>query len=541
MRRLYIYMLAALGLAGLGGLVLAQTQPINPVNPPVGSIWTYFGPTFGAGWGPPAGGAATAATCLDIRAYGGVGDNVVDNSPALQGALAAGRCVAFPAGKFRFASAVSYSFASGKGSLTICGQGQDVTELTWPNAVGNALTITLLGPENSFHLCSMTLSTGTLNADTAVFVNQTMTSATTVQSGFASSDVTRVTFRSAEGYASTSATMLPVITKGWKYGFRSNNASMVDFDAVHMFGPTPGVSGYHTNGGTGGTGIQVAGNSASVIPVIFNISRSSFNWLENGVVYGANVEGVTVSQSNFLGCYAGINAPPPGAPGMAQLAVTTSQFNCTYDILLNAAIANVLITNNLFYSHAGGAAIEMHVSSAMTNIVGNSFNGTTATSAGIGVSHTPSTTDEVAPIITGNSFFLLDIGIIFNNNNVSGPLVSSNFFKGVNQKIINLSYSGIYQITGAWDGAIGGPVVYAHVSGAVASPTGKVRLTVDDTTHFVNGQMVIASGVNGLNFIGGGSGLVSMIIIVDATHMDLPNVAFSGTYTSGGMVSSLPP
>lgn len=52
------------------------------VNPPVGSIWTYLGATYGAGWSPPPNGVFLSPT-----RFGAIGDGGTDDTTALQNTL----------------------------------------------------------------------------------------------------------------------------------------------------------------------------------------------------------------------------------------------------------------------------------------------------------------------------------------------------------------------------------------------------------------------------------------------------------------------
>jgi hypothetical protein len=59
------------------------------------------------------------------------------------------------------------------------------------------------------------------------------------------------------------------------------------------------------------------------------------------------------------------------------------------------------------------------------------------------------------------------------------------------------------------------------------------------TAQFVSGEIVNVAGVGGVN--GVNASMVTPITVIDISTMDLNYVDFSGTYTSGGVVSTLPP
>jgi hypothetical protein len=78
----------------------------------------------------------------------------------------------------------------------------------------------------------------------------------------------------------------------------------------------------------------------------------------------------------------------------------------------------------------------------------------------------------------------------------------------------------------------------ANVTGAVVSPADgtRTRLTVNDTSNFVTGEVVSTSGVGGVP----NANTIASIVVIDATHIDLAGITFSGTYTSGGIVAAMP-
>src|ERR1700733_14941909 len=87
--------------------------------------------------------SAHAQTCLSITSNGGNGNGTADNVAAFNATLALlpaqGGCISFPAGKYRFASALTVNFPSGIYSLTIVGVGSDNTTLYFP--VSDGITV----------------------------------------------------------------------------------------------------------------------------------------------------------------------------------------------------------------------------------------------------------------------------------------------------------------------------------------------------------------------------------------------------------------
>jgi len=150
---------------------------------------------------------------------------------------------------------------------------------------------------------------------------------------------------------------------------------------------------------------------------------------------------------------------------------------------------------------------------------------------GTGIIVNPITIDAVSPVITGNSLWRMAVGIYLGAN-VHRAIIANNFM-GTDVYIQNDSTSIYNMITGIqYQGAL--PM--ADITGAVNNGGGLVRVTVPSTTPWVNGQMVVTSHIGGVVE----EIKVTGIKIVDATHIDLNSVLFSGTYTGGGSIAALP-
>ncbi len=295
---------------------------------------------------------------------------VSDSASALNSALAASGVVEFPAGKFKFLSAISYSIPTGINSVTLKGQGQDVTILTWPNAAGG-MTFTYASINSSVHFRDLSLTTGTTNGGTAVKLN--LTTSVANPAVFAPSDFYRVTFRGDDGYA---------LTDYWTTAIAVQNVSNVNFDAISIWGPVSSPTG---------NGITLVGLPASsTFGVNYNISKSMLIDLAVGINYGNFVQGVTVDQTTFAGSVSGI-ITAGSLTGLAQLSVTNSEFDTTgttngIAISTNSRIDGVQLTNNLFLVN-GTTPVGVNLpASSFTTIQGNIFwNSGAAAANAIGV------------------------------------------------------------------------------------------------------------------------------------------------------------
>jgi hypothetical protein len=517
----------------LVSIAISAAITIAAVNPPVGSVWTYLGRTLGADWVPNPN---IAPTCTSIEAFGGKGDDTTDNTPIWNTAKASSiNCISFPAGTFRFNSAISYNFPANTKSLKIAGQGQDVTILHFPNVVGTALTLTLAGMSNSFHLRDLTMTTGTTNADTAIYVVQSKAPVLPRRaSGYAASDITRITLRSDEGYWEEDAAN---IAHGWKTGIHTMTVSVIDFVGVTIYGPKPPTGTYAAAGGTGGTGIDIEGAGGGVyLPVLFNFDRVNINWAETGIVYGPYAQGFQIVSSNIVNCYTGVHVPA-GSVDLAQLAINASQFNNIKNIVVESQVPQLIITGNLFYTPDDHASITLTKPTWQGQISNNSF-GALTLHLGTGLLIVPDAGDPVPLMITGNSFWALAAAINLGPN-VLGTMITANMYRNNTWNILNFSTSPYNMITGSTPSNL---PTWQLITGAVDNGAGLVRVTVSNTTSgFFNGQLVIVGGLGGIVGIDQDKTIATTVNVIDATHLDLNSVHYVGSYIGGGMISSLPP
>ncbi|MFM0177133.1 hypothetical protein PQR52_01560 [Paraburkholderia aspalathi] len=350
--------------------------------------------------------------CPSILDNGGDNTGVAPNNSAFATTAAIGpagsACVYFPPGTYAFSSQATYTLPTNKASITLLGAGQDVTVLTW--AAGGGLNLNFSGSSNSAHIRNMSLLTGTTATGSAITFNQQ--NSVLNPAGSAISDVTNVTIRGSDGYASTDY---------WSNGITANISS-VNFYGVAIFG-----AGTRT-----GTGINLGG-TATIIPAGFNISGCTFNYVNIGINYGAYVQGVTISQSGFVADNYGVNVPS-GLTGLDGLYAWGSTFDTyTSGIVTNSEVPNVLISGDIFIQEVSSQGINLF-NSAYFSIVGNSFNPGAAGSNKYGIV----VGNSVAPgAIVGNSFFGMNNNAIYLQSTSSGVNVQSNTYSGNATNITN--------------------------------------------------------------------------------------------------------
>jgi|HubBroStandDraft_1064217.scaffolds.fasta_scaffold01168_7 hypothetical protein len=359
-------------------------------------------------------------SCPSIETHGG-STGSADNGPALVAALAAspgdGQCVSFPPGRFTFASAVTFRLPDGSASVTLSGAGADVTELNWPN--GGGLTFEFVGQDDSVHVRDLSLTTGTAGAGRALVLQQSAKLGGNPADN-ALSDVSRVSIHGADGYA---------VTDYWETGVAIVGVSNVNMTGLVVTGP--GGEAYASHG----QGVVLEGSADDPL-VVFNIAGATFNYLLKGLVYGNEVEGVTISQSNFTGDSYGIFVPN-GLNGLDQLAVTSSQFNCALaGVYVGSYTSDTLFSSNLFIVPNTGTGILLE-RAYLYSAVGNAFN---SGSASMTSSHPVGI--EIGPTagggtITGNLFDNMAAAVVLEKGSTGGN-VQSNEYSNDPVKVRNL-------------------------------------------------------------------------------------------------------
>lgn len=359
---------------------------------------------------------AVPGDCKNILSYGGAGNNSTDNTTPLNNLLAAASngpvCAYFPPGKYKFSANVAYTLANANASITIKGDGADLTELTWSGTDG--ITVNYVSPFNSVHVRDMTFTTSGVNGGTALKLNQTYASYGNTANS-APSDIIGVTFRGADGYAAA---------QYWAYGIDVFNVSNINFINDSFTG---GAGGY----ATAGVGVNLHGTSA-VPPVVFNFTDTLFQWLQTGIIYGAYVQGVTVAQSNFTGDGYGIHVPANDQI-IDQLAVTSSEFNCGLQgIYVESSLSNTIIHNDYFIVPTNAVGLGMPTIYSYS-IVGNTFEplmGATNTT-GVAINNTIGS----GGVISANVFSYLNTGVYLQSASSKANLQSNQYANNTNDYV----------------------------------------------------------------------------------------------------------
>jgi hypothetical protein len=358
------------------------------------------------------------AQCISITSYGGNGNGVADNAPALSASFAAlpatGGCISFPAGRFLFKTPVTLTYPSSTDaySLTLTGAGQDATVLYW--AASNGITINMSSSQQNVHVRDVTFSTGFAGTYAALTFKYSSTLGVVT-----ASDVSHVFFRGDDGGQKT---------EYWDIGVNDAGLSYLNFD-------TDTFIGTNTQSG-GGTGIFLNGSGGSPTPysVLFNISKSGFFGLGTGLMIGNYVQGISLSQNNFTGGTTGIWAIP-GTSGVDEVAISGgNQFN-TFgnDIEFQGGVAHLIMSGNLLFVQPGNSGVFIQSSGGQQHtITNNVFFGVSPTGAtGIYVGGL-----NMNAVVSGNVFNNLDTGV--NLIGTQGWNVQGNSYLAVPSQVANI-------------------------------------------------------------------------------------------------------
>jgi hypothetical protein len=367
--------------------------------------------------------AAAAATyapldlCANIMQYGGNNSASANNDSAWTAAIASEsgssqKCVYFPRGYYKFANAVNYTLAA-INTLTVRGDGPGNTNIYWAGNGGFQIGMTAGDVSAAVHFRDLSLLAGTSGVQSAIGLVNAGATGSPVPTEV--SDITNVSIHGSDGWAQTNYWLQGVFVESW------SNINFTNLNVVGSGGggDLPGYTGQ-------GIGVDLTANSPP-FGVVYNFAGCQLNYLQYGIQYGTNVQGVTVSQSNFVGGKVGIFSP--SSSGTSQLTVQGSQFNDSdAGIQDNGGIPAVAIMGNYFLiptPASSNAGVQLS-SVAGAQITGNQFQriGSAATGTNGLVVGASSATGAVT---TGNIFTALGTGVFFQAGSSRNNLQSNGY------------------------------------------------------------------------------------------------------------------
>jgi hypothetical protein len=395
----------------------AAAQQGATVNPVTGSIWTYFGPTYGAGWAVPSGGGGSGFV------PGVVGDGATDNCAALQGYLALGTSpltIFLPAGTFLSSCEI---YVTGK-SVSIRGLGSAATELRFTGATNGFRIDT--SAQKMVNVADIAITTTRANLNSAVKVSYTV-------SGFNDRDVAKLKVRDVLIKGADQK------TQSWNKCLDLLDVNNVRVDGLECFGIQGplGTAGQAEAANTVTSyGIYLAGTN---YPTDYKILSSMFLSL-NKAFSSVNTmtEGLYFTSNTFVNVGTGVEwIVAPSGQGRPQLTFIGNHINAYSSCIKLSGVAESTISDNLFYHSPGATSEQFCVNLTNTNAVSvnnNQFeNFSSAPTTGVlvfndtGTYSTPPYLVKIAGNLFGSESSTYPIGI-FINTNVPQTFASDNRF-----------------------------------------------------------------------------------------------------------------
>lgn len=375
----------------------------------------------------------TSADCANILHYGGdrTGTNFSDTAfDTAVGASQTGKiCVYLPSGTYKFNTThyVTLTASPSVGSITIKGDGPDVTNLNFVSGT-TGLAITTNGPYQAFHIEDLSVLGGTFNTST-IGISAYGNVDTSNPAVNAPSTISNVTVRGNDGYSQAN---------GFGRAITLNAVSNVNISNTQMHGPND-VLTYNS------TCLELAGRTTSN-GVVFNVSRSQFLTCRQGIVYNSSVEGLTVTQSNFVGGLVGIIVPT-GATDGSMLSVIGNHFNVYNNgIDIEVDPGGVTIDSNYFIvntqvTSANAIILKATQDYAITNNILARQGSGTANGFVIGTYNTHS------GIIQGNVFQNIATAITLQSGSQRATIGINSYAPSVTTKVSNSGTNNIVPAT----------------------------------------------------------------------------------------------
>lgn len=400
-----LFMLVMLSFAGAQPQTFEDyINSLPPATIPLGSGDQLYVRQLGVSKQVPGNAFASVSS-----APGMVGDGTTNNTAVFQALLttagANGGSISLPCGTFVIGGATTLTVAAGK-SATVAGQGL-CTTLAYQGT--NATAVAIGDVFSSIHWAHMRVTTnaaGTFTGLTAAAPNR---GAPNLAPLFSVHHIFEDLHFTGDDYATAAA-------RYWSADLSITNLTNVQIDNVTSLGAL---------GGSSGTGVRLQGDATFMNPsVVINFKNYLSAYHNIGIDWENNVEGITVSSSNFQSNNFGIRANPTSAD-LSELAVVNSQFgsNATAGILLSANVGQFALSNSLF-ELTGGAQIGVAGTGVDFKIVGNSFGAPTSGPA-TGTAIFLQTVNGYGTV-SANSFSRLGAAIVANSASTYVDAVISN-------------------------------------------------------------------------------------------------------------------
>lgn len=336
------------GFAATAGL--ASQANILSTTPSLCNVgWAPIG-VLNSGW---VTGCEPTEACFSILAFGGSPNGTTSNNAAWTALLASSRadqvCAYFPPGVYAFATPPIWTAPSANSSITIRGDGGDVSKLLFASGQ-NGIVLNLAATSNAVNVTGLSFLTQSTGGVSGLVVNNTGAA----MAENVMSNITNNAFYGADCKACTNYWANSIL-------LHSDIAYNVNFNKF-----------VGTSGTPNGNAIFIDKTTAA-IPVLFNVIGNTFDYSGTCLTIGDFVQGVTVGYNNFTGVGNGVFVPSGHTYGNNdELFIGPgNQFNATVaGIDVESPYRHTNVFDNYFV--VGTAANAMVFNNyAMTTVSGN--------------------------------------------------------------------------------------------------------------------------------------------------------------------------
>lgn len=475
--RKFIFGLLVFALSG--SLVFAQSQQLGSLQVlgnATGSQRPATATNFSAF-------VAQISQCVQANSIGFVGDGSTSNDAAFNAfwpsPVFVNTCLEFGVGKYAFSAAINKTMAAALQSVTIRGQGSDLTSLFW--TAGGGMKITQGNPLNSVHIRDLSIITGSANTGSGLWLNSSQILASAVQS-----DVTNVQFRGND-WDDINAN-----TTYWGIGLNILGWSNLLANNVNTYGKIIAAGG--------GIGVQVGG-SGTIPTIVVSFENSNFFAHNIGVKLNSFWEGITFFNCNWQlqTGIAGLSVPAAQTHTGPGLNIISSQFDSAGNqIDLASSVPQLVMTGNTINTVGNSTFGLRQVGGSNSQITGNQF------TSGGGTGGTAVFYSGTNGTIVGNGFVGMATGIditgannvTVNPNNYASVTTSVTNPGGTANTVINFGSGGTVLYNG---GPLGTPSsgVATNLTGTAAGLTAGAASAVTITNDNASATQMFIPWVNG--------------------------------------------
>ncbi len=357
---------------------------------------------------------------VSIEWFGAVGDNLTDNTTAIQAALDNASFIFVPEGKFRYSSGLTKT----GGSLTLVGAGQELSELV---PVGSSTFEFIGGTPQEFDSLVATFSQVSWR-----------------QVGANSGDVVKISFTGGSGSTAVSTTMddCEITSASSSDTFDTAlslfNARNIRISKLRILGDRDGQGSEN--------GIFIDGDAD---PVEFFIESSTIYFVKTGIKKRNEGEGIYINQCAIVAVTVGVDASASNNEPL--FFFHNSHINSTDKNIILDNVAQYDISHNLFYGQSSNVeylALDLRQTldiSVNSKIVNNTFVYTsTLGSFPVNAILIDDTNGVSNVLVDGNTFQTFDTAVIFGPGCVGATVTDTNEYVDVTDEVSGSTANNVY-------------------------------------------------------------------------------------------------